>query len=64
MPNATNTKTCNAADHDWTGSPFEAGIEVCGWPGCGATRESSAAPVALVDVPAGFVVVADERRAA
>lgn len=55
---ATNDNT-TPCEHDWTHSLEEAGVEVCAWPGCKATREAEA-----TDEDASVVMVVVERRAA
>jgi hypothetical protein len=56
------TKSTPAHDHDYVAHLEAAGLEVCTWPKCGATREAPDVEDCAVDVSP--VEVVRERRAA
>lgn len=55
------TNTTQLCEHEFVASIEEAGIEVCLWPGCTATRE---APAGFDDAASVVVTVVEERAAA
>jgi hypothetical protein len=50
--NPDKRNACPPDGHDFEPSPWEPGLLVCAWPGCGAMIEAPAVPVRGVDGPA------------